>query len=322
MSLFGVQFCGAVKCGQPVSARRRSVIPNCEEPTLKTQRTSRASANAPALISVFERRISDEPDPFQAHLHRRQENILSQLSAIGRHTENRLLAGLSPSILQSLESEIAIVTLDRGTVLYDPAAAITEVYFPLNGMISLLVVGSDGQSVETATVGREGAIGIHAGFGSRHSFSRAMVQVAGRFSKISAVAFRRAAEEHSPIRRLISRYTEILWAEAQQVAACNAMHDAEARLCRWLLQTADRVNMDVLPLTQEILSQMLAVQRTTITLLARQLLLEGKIAYTRGRIEIVDRAALEATACECYKVVRYDRLAKALGVSLYKSDRH
>jgi hypothetical protein len=126
-----------------------------------------------------------------------------------------------------------------------------QVYFPQGGMISLAVV-ANGETVETSSVGREGAVGIQCGFGPRLSFTRATVQIPGRFSTISAVRFKQAVSRHPALRELIVRQIETKWAEAQQNAACNAVHDGSSRLCRRLLQCADRMGSDQVLLTQDL----------------------------------------------------------------------
>ena len=158
--------------------------------------------------------------------------------------------------------------------------------------------------VETSTVGCEGAVGLHRGLGERQSFTRATVQVPGRFSVIAGKPFEEISVVSPGIREMIALYTEVLWAEAQQLAACNAVHDASARLCRWLLQSAKAVGSDQLALTQEFIGQMLGVRRTTVTLLAQHLQRSGAIRYRRGKISILDRATLEACACECHTVMQ------------------
>jgi CRP-like cAMP-binding protein len=162
-------------------------------------------------------------------------------------------------------------------VILEAGAPIEDIYFPLTGMISMLVVNSDGRPVETSTVGREGALGLQAALGKRRSFTRATAQIGGQFSTIRAARLNRIVNGNGSVRDLIARYTELLWAESQQNAACNAVHDCTARLCRWLLQSADHINSPTLPLTQEFLAQMLSVRRTTVTLLARALQARGII---------------------------------------------
>lgn len=172
-------------------------------------------------------------------------------------------------------------------------------------MISVLAAMQEGKAVETATVGREGAVGITAGLGGRRAAGRAVVQVEGKTLQISVAPFRAAVDRSQSIRDLIVRYNDTQMALIQQTAGCNALHRAERRICRWLLQTRDRSDSDVLSLTHEFLSEMLGVQRTSVTLIARQLQDEGLVNYRRGRVEITDRAGLEKKACECYEVTRH-----------------
>lgn len=183
-------------------------------------------------------------------------------------------------------------------------------------MISLLVSTGDGEMIETGTIGHDGAAGLECGIGERQSYNFATVQIAGDFAIIAAKRFRQAVGNSGPFRDLVFRYIESLWAEAQQLAACNAAHDARARLSRWLLQTADRVVSDHIALTQEYLADMLGVRRTTVTLLAQELQKQGVISYSRGRITIVDRAALEAEACECYYAIRQNSLLAKMGLKV------
>lgn len=232
------------------------------------------------------------------------------------HGDNRLLAAMSPETLALMGSDLRQISLTQGASIYEPGDPLDEIYFPQTGMISLLVVTKDGGSIETATVGREGAVGLHRGLGARRSFTRANAQIAGRFSVIRAAQFAPIVREDAALRDLIARYTEVLWAEAQQIAACNAVHDASSRLCRWLLQSGDRIGNDKVTLTQEFLAQMLGVRRTTVTLLAQSIQKKGLIKYSRGHIAILDRPGLEACACECYDVIRHDKLPLKLGVKL------
>src|SRR5262249_25674016 len=137
-----------------------------------------------------------------------------------------------------------------------------------------------------------------------------------RFSVIPVRSFQKIVLESTAIREMIARYTEVLWAEAQQIAACNAVHDASSRLCRWLLQTSDRIQSDQVPLTQEFLAQMLGVRRTTVTLLALELQRKGVIKGNRGKVTILDRKALETCACECYEVIQQEKLPLKIGVDI------
>jgi len=221
---------------------------------------------------------------------------------------NGFLSALPDDAIALLEPDLKQISLPPGAACYDPGAPIDQVYFPQSGMISLVVV-ADGETVETSSVGREGGVGLQCGFGPRLSFTRASVQIPGRFSTISAARFEQAVSRHPALRDTIVRHIETKWAEAQQNAACNAMHDGSSRLCRWLLQCADRIGSDQLLLTQDFLAGMLGVRRTTVTLLAQELQKRGIVRYGRGRITIIDRRALEACACECYHAIK----ALALG---------
>jgi CRP-like cAMP-binding protein len=231
-----------------------------------------------------------------------------------RATGNRLLAALPGDAFALLEPDLRQVSLPHGVVCYEAGAPIDEVYFPQTGMISLLVSTSDGEVVETSSVGHEGAVGLQCGLGPRVSLTRAVVQIAGKFSVISASRFELATTHSAALVELIFDYIEALWTEAQQNAACNAIHDGSSRLCRWLLQCADRIGSEHLLLTQEFLAEMLGVRRTTVTLLTQELQKRGILRYSRGRITILDRAELEACACECYAVIRKISLGAVPGV--------
>ena len=217
---------------------------------------------------------------------------------------NRLLAALPPADFALLAPHLKPAPLQQNLVLHEQGDRIDQVYFPIEGIISLLTVMQQGDAVETATVGREGAVGALAGLGPRRSYTREIVQVAGSALRISASRFRKAADESRPVREIIVRYGEMLLIQVQQTAACNALHDVEERLSRWLLQARDRVDGNTIRLTHEFLSQMLGVRRPTVTVAAQMLQNAGLIRYHRGHIEILDRPGLEARACECYRAIR------------------
>ncbi len=217
---------------------------------------------------------------------------------------NHLLAALPPETLELLEPNLRQANLRQGFVCYSAGDPIDQVYFPHTGMISRLVTIGDGNMVETSSTGREGAVGLQCGFGPRLSYTQATVQTPGTFSSISAAHFEHVATGSQVLRALIFDYMELLWAEAQQSSLCNAIHGASSRLCRWLLQCADRSGTEQLLLTQQSLAEMLGVRRTTVTLLAQELQKQGVVRYSRGRITILERAALEAHACECYHAIK------------------
>ncbi len=239
------------------------------------------------------------------------DQVLSQ-----SHQQNRLLAALPHEMLALMQYDIRQISLPQGKAIYEPGALIDEIYFPQSGMISLLVVGKDGSAIEAATIGREGAVGLHSALGKRLSFTRATTQIAGQFSVIRSAILGQFAQDHGAVRELITRYTEVLWIEAQQTAACNAAHEASERLCRWLLQSSDRIGSNNVPLTQQLIAEMLGVRRTTVTILAQSLQRNGAIKYSRGKIAILDRRQLERCACECYAILQQEKLALKIGVTL------
>lgn len=223
-------------------------------------------------------------------------------------SDNRLLAALPRETLALFGQDLKQVSLSQGIVCYGAGGRIDRVYFPINGMISLLVAGRNGDTVETGIVGREGAAGLHSGLGERWSYHRATIQIPGHFAVISAAHFQRAVADSALLRDLVFRYVETRWAEAQQLAACNAIHSGSARLCRWLLQAADCTGSDHVALTQEYLADMLGVRRTTVTLLAQELQERRAMRYSRGRITLLDRKMLGDCACECYEAIKRENL--------------
>jgi hypothetical protein len=172
-------------------------------------------------------------------------------------------------------------------------------------MVSLVAVMRNGATVETMTAGRAGVVGASAGLGSRRVLGRAVVQLPGVAARVPSAQFLAAAKQSETIRDLIVRYNDLTLIQIQQSVACNALHPLEARLCRWLLQSHDCADGGTVLLTQELLGQMLGVRRTSVTLTARLLQCAGMIRYRRGLVQIVDRTALEKTACECYAAVRH-----------------
>jgi CRP-like cAMP-binding protein len=222
---------------------------------------------------------------------------------------NTLLAALPQAALAGLQ--FSYVALPQGAVCFDAGDLIQRVYFPTGGLISLVVSTEKGDLIEAGMIGREGAAGLQSALGQRFSFPRAVVQIPGTFSVVSAEDLKRAVAASEEAKALVQHYIETLWAEAQQIAACNAAHEATMRLARWLLQSADCTGNEKLMLTQEFLGEMLGIRRTSVTPLAQNLHDRGIIKYSRGKITILDRPALEACACECYRTIKglYGELA-------------
>lgn len=224
--------------------------------------------------------------------------------------KNRLLNALPTDEFTLLSPHLLPVELERGRLLYDPGDRIETVYFPHDCVISLLTLMENGAAIESAAVGREGAVGLMAVAAPRVSLSRVIVQTPGVASRIGAPLLHDLGARVPALRNLIDRHNEALFGHAIQSVACNALHAVEARFCRWLLSCDDRIDTNTVHLTQEFLADMLGVQRTTVTTVAGSLQTKGLIRYRRGVVDILDRAGLEAIACECYGAVRrgYERL--------------
>ncbi|WP_299803205.1 Crp/Fnr family transcriptional regulator [Tardiphaga sp.] len=195
------------------------------------------------------------------------------------------------------------VTLPQNLVLSETGDEVDHIYFPHNGMLSLLAVMRDGKAIETATVGREGTVGAMAGLRLYISMVRVVVQLPMTTSRISSANFRKAVATSEPLRNMCIHYNEVLLTQARITAACNALHAVEARFARWLLQSADRAESNTVGLTQELMAEMLGVRRTSVTEVAGKLQAAGSISYARGVIRIIDRAALESSSCECYQTL-------------------
>ena len=200
--------------------------------------------------------------------------------------------------------------MEKGRLLYDPGDPITAVYFPIDCVVSVMTLMESGEAIESVTIGREGAYGLAAAISPREALSRAIVQVPGRTLKISTSALHEAWKRSPALQVLVAKHSDALFAHSAQSVACNALHSVEQRFCRWLLACHDRIDLDTVSLTQEFLADMLGVQRTTVTAVARSLQAKGMIRYRRGIVDILDRPGLEAIACECYDAVRrvYDRM--------------
>jgi CRP-like cAMP-binding protein len=217
---------------------------------------------------------------------------------------NRFLGSLGSVDLALIIDHLKDQRYEQGVILQEAGEPIDTVYFPQSGMISLRAVMEAGNGIETATIGREGAVGVMAGFGTRRAAGRAVMQIEGTSTRILASHFRAAVSQSPTMREQILRYNDMQMADTYQSVGCNALHTAIARLCRLFLQALDRTESREVPLTQEFLAETLGVQRTTVTLLARDLQEAGFLRYQRGRIEIIDRAGIEARACGCYAVLR------------------
>jgi len=217
---------------------------------------------------------------------------------------NHFLDSLSAADLQVLHPHLTPVALARNEVLDEVGRVIGTVYLPVDAVLSVVTVMRSGAQVESRTVGRESGYGLLQVLGSPISFERMFVQVAGAAWRLPLKVLREAAVASPALVRTIVHHAQASILQASQNVACNSLHSAEQRLCRWLLLTHDRLGSDVLPLTQEQLSIMVGVQRTTVTAIASQLQERGAISYVRGKITVLDRAGVHRCACECYDAVQ------------------
>ena len=225
---------------------------------------------------------------------------------VGVPLDNKLLSTLPRDQFDLLAPHLSTRELAQGLMLLEAGEEFDRVYFPHRGMLSLLVVMGDGKAIETATVGREGVVGAMAGLGLYKSSVRAVVQLPMSVTSIAASQFRKIVENSNVVRDLCLQYNEVLLLQARVTAACNVLHPAESRFCRWLLQSADRAESETIQLTQEFLAEMLGVRRTSVSDVAGHIQKLGCITYTRGVIKIVDRIALESHSCECYRMLQKD----------------
>ncbi len=237
------------------------------------------------------------------------ERAGAQARAATRHP-NRILDALPETELVLLVPHLRVVSLRAGTVLQREGDPISHVYFPHNGLVSMFATTPDRQTVEAASTGRAGACPL-VRLGEREGFLTAVVEAAVRTSRIQASQLDAAERESDTLRRLLGACREILLLEIRHNLACVAIHSAEQRLSRWLLEAADRLGGKTILITQEQIAQRLAVRRTTVNLVAKALQDAGVICWSRSRVDIVDRARLELAACSCYAGLR-ERIAALL----------
>lgn len=218
--------------------------------------------------------------------------------------DNHLLAALPAAERQRWLPLLEPVDLPLGQVLYESGSTMSHVYFPSTAIVSLLYVMEDGASAEIAVVGNEGLVGIALFMGGESTPSRAVVQSAGMGHRMRAAAVKEEFDRSSAVLHLLLRYTQALITQMAQTAVCNRHHSLDQQLCRWLLLSLDRLPSNELIMTQELIANMLGVRREGVTEAAGNVQKAGLIEYHRGRITVLDRAGLEARACECYAVVK------------------
>src|SRR6202049_2551735 len=224
--------------------------------------------------------------------------------------ENRLWATLPRDEYRRLRPHLEKVSLPLKEILYEANGPIPHVFFPLNGVVSLVIIMEGDFSLEVGTIGNEGLVGTPVFLGSESSPTRAISQVPGEALRMETKVFQAEMKLGGPLYGLVQRYTQAMINQISQSTVCNHRHSVQQRMCRWLLMSHDRVGTDEFQLTQEFLAQMLGVRRPSVSAVAGILQKAGLISYHRGRITVLDRMGLEAASCECYRVVtkQLDRL--------------
>jgi CRP-like cAMP-binding protein len=227
--------------------------------------------------------------------------------------DNRVLASLSSADMKRLAPNLKEIQLEPEQTLFEPNDRITHAYFPWEGAVCLLAIDQDGTSTQVATIGSEGVVGLGGILSGEPSFTRQIVLFEGRGMRIARNPLVAAVSASETLRDTLMIHADAFTARSLQVVACNALHSVEERLARWLLTAMDRSGEPTLPITHRALADMLAVQRTTITLVLRMMSSAGLIRHERGSIAILDRSGLEELTCECYGIIKrvYDEAHSA-----------
>jgi CRP-like cAMP-binding protein len=217
---------------------------------------------------------------------------------------NEILLDLPRKELDILSPKLEFLRLGLRHILHEPGDSLKSAYFCNSGLISILSVFPDGKSVEVALVGNEGFIGLPLVVGFRTATTRAVVQIESTVFRVDGEALVEILGQCPTLERRLQQFSQVMTMQVTQIAACNRLHEVDERLARWLLMSADRIASNSVPLTQELLAQMLGTRRSSVTVAAGILQKAGLIAYTRGDVRIVDRHGLEEIACECYGIMQ------------------
>jgi CRP-like cAMP-binding protein len=231
--------------------------------------------------------------------------------------DNHLLAALPQIERERVFPALEPITMPLGSVLYESGSKLDHVYFPATAIISLLYLMADGASAQMAVVGNDGMVGVALFMGGETTPSRAVVQSAGVSYRLSSAVLKEEFRRGGAMQHVLLRYTQALLTQMAQTAVCNRHHSVDRQLCRSLLLSLDRLSSNELMMTQELIASILGVRREAVTEAAGKLQAAGVIRYSRGHITVLDRAALEAQACECYAVVKResDRLLAGPGAA-------
>jgi CRP-like cAMP-binding protein len=224
---------------------------------------------------------------------------------------NAILAGLPSAEFQRLASHLEVVDVPLRKDVYKAGEPISEIFFPLDSIFSLVAVADGKIIVEVATIGREGMVGLPLFLGAATSPHPAFCQIGGKAARMTSSQFSDALAHNGSLHRALNRLTQAMMVQIAQNVVCNSTHSSRQRAARWLLMTHDRVGRDDFELTQEFLAQMLGVRRATVSEVAQWLQSKGMIRFVRGQITLMDRNALVETSCPCYSIVKaeFDSIA-------------
>ena len=217
---------------------------------------------------------------------------------------NRLLAALPGASREVLFAKTQLVSLSVKDILYQPGGPITSVYFPLTCVISMMTEMKNGATIEIATVGNEGVLGIPAFLGIDVAVARGITQVSGEARRMSVKDFKEAAKNDELFDTILRRYTHALLMQIALSGGCNSLHSVQERYARWLLMMHGRTNVDVFAFTQEFLSRMLGVSRARVNIVTGRLEKSGRIKHSRNQITVLDWKGLEASSCDCYRIIK------------------
>jgi len=244
-------------------------------------------------------------------------NTGKRTDVTGKLVENQILNSIPESEYNLIRPHLESVQLPQQRILHEAGEKIEFAYFPNEGLASLVVLTSDGHSVEVAIVGREGIVGTPLAVGIHRGPYRTIMQISGTGMRVNAEVLEATMRDAPELRLMLNRYVLVQGLQIAQIAACNRLHEIEQRLARWLLMCQDRVGSDILPVTHEFLAQMLGSGRPSVSLAAGMLQKAAFIENLRGSVRIVNRKQLESAACECYKIIQqFNRtlVAKQAGV--------
>jgi len=239
------------------------------------------------------------------------------VSKVNNRGVNHLLSLLSEADRERILARCEKLPLNIEAVLYEAGSVMGHVYFPLSGMVSMVIGTEDGGTIEVGVIGNEGMAGTSTAVDADRSHVKALIQVQGDFLRMAVRDFRLELQGNSMLSNLVHRFAHALTIQISQSVMCNRLHPMEERICRWLLMAHDRAGTDEIMLTQRFIAEMLGIRRPSVTVAAGMLQKAGFIAYSRGHVTILDRAGLENAVCECYAIVNreLERLVEADGMT-------